>query len=111
MATTERHDPRVLLGMTATVAATVAIDRPLISVPIEALAEKAGKKIVWVVDREQATVHAREVEVTDFGPDGVRVASGLQPRDLVVAAGTQFMAENLKVKLPEGDLSAAAELR
>lgn len=104
-------DPRVLLGMTATVAATVAIDRPLISVPIEALAEKAGKKIVWVVDRDQATVHAREVEVTDFGPDGVRVASGLQPRDLVVAAGTQFMAENLKVKLPEGDLSAAAELR
>ncbi len=104
-------DPRVLLGMTATVAATIAIDRPLISVPIEALAEKAGKKIVWVVDRDQATVHAREVEVTDFGPDGVRVASGLQPRDLVVAAGTQFMAENLKVKLPEGDLSAAAELR
>lgn len=104
-------DPRVLLGMTATVAATIAIDRPLISVPIEALAEKAGKKIVWVVDRDQTTVHAREVEVTDFGPDGVRVASGLQPRDLVVAAGTQFMAENLKVKLPEGYLSAAAELR
>lgn len=104
-------DPRVLLGMTATVAATIAIDRPLISVPIEALAEKEGKKIVWVVDRDQATVHAREVEVTDFGPDGVRVANGLQPRDLVVAAGTQFMAENLKVKLPEGDLSAAAELR
>ncbi|MCV3242572.1 efflux RND transporter periplasmic adaptor subunit [Mesorhizobium sp. ZC-5] len=104
-------DPRVLLGMTATVAATITIDRPLISVPIEALAEKAGKKIVWVVDRDQATVHAREVEVTDFGPNGVRVASGLQPRDLVVAAGTQFMAENLKVKLPEGDLSAAAELR
>ena len=105
------EDPHILLGMTATVAATIAIDRPLISVPIEALAEKAGKKIVWVVNRDQATVHAREVEVTDFGPDGVRVASGLQPRDLVVAAGTQFMTENLKVKLPEGDLSASAELR
>lgn len=101
-------DPRVLLGMTATVAATIAIDRPLISVPLEALAEKEGRKIVWVVDRDQATVHARDVEVTDFGADGVRVASGLQPRDLVVAAGTQFMAENLKVKLPDGELSAAA---
>ena len=101
-------DPRVLLGMTATVAATIATERPLISVPLEALTEKEGRKIVWVVDRDQATVHAREVEVTDFGPDGVRVASGLQPRDLVVAAGTQFMAENLKVKLPEGELSAAA---
>lgn len=101
-------DPRILLGMTATVVATIATERPLISVPLEALAEKEGRKIVWVVDRDQATVHAREVEVTDFGPDGVRVASGLQPRDLVVAAGTQFMAENLKVKLPEGELSAAA---
>jgi RND family efflux transporter MFP subunit len=98
-------DPRVLLGMTATVEAVVATTRPLASVPLQALAEKDGKPIVWVADRDTSTVHARAVTVADFAPDGVRVAQGLQPGDLVVAAGTQFMTENLKVKLPAAILS------
>jgi multidrug efflux system membrane fusion protein len=93
-------DPRVLLGMTASVTATVGTDKPMISIPLEALAEKDGKQIVWTADRVRSTVHARAVEVADFGPDGVLIRSGLAPRDLVVAAGTQFMEENLQVKLP-----------
>jgi multidrug efflux system membrane fusion protein len=93
-------DPRVLLGMTASVTATVGTDKPMISIPLEALAEKDGKQIVWTADRARSTVHARAVEVADFGPDGVLIRSGLAPRDLVVAAGTQFMEENLQVKLP-----------
>lgn len=101
-------DPRVLLGMTAMVEATVTIERPLASVPLEALAQKDGKPIVWVVD-QASTVHARDVTVADFAPDGVRIAQGLQPGDLVVAAGTQFMTENLKVKLPDDRRAAALE--
>ena len=93
-------DPRILLGMTATVEAKVATRRPLASIPLEAMAEKDGKPIVWVADRDTSTVHARTIVVADFAADGVRVAQGLQPGDLVVAAGTQFMTENLKVKLP-----------
>lgn len=93
-------DPRILLGMTATVRASVGADAPLVSVPLEALAEKNGGKIVWVADPASATVHARAVEVADFGPDGVRISKGLAENDLVVAAGTQFMQENMKVKLP-----------
>lgn len=93
-------DPRVLLGMTATVEASVATRRPLASIPLEAMTEKDGKPIVWVADRDTSTVHARAVVVADFSDDGIRVAQGLQPGDLVVAAGTQFMSENLKVKLP-----------
>lgn len=100
-------DARVLLGMTATVRATIGTDRPLVSVPLEALAEKGGSKIVWVVDPDNGTVHARDVEVSDFGPDGVRVAKGLNQHDLVVAAGTQFMTENLKVKLQRDGRSAS----
>lgn len=93
-------DPRVLLGMTATVEASVATRRPLASIPLEAMTEKDGKPIVWVADRDTSTVHARAIVVVDFSDDGIRVAQGLQPGDLVVAAGTQFMSENLKVKLP-----------
>jgi RND family efflux transporter MFP subunit len=101
-------DPRVLLGMTAMVEATVTTAHRQEAVPLEALAEKDGKPIVWVVDHDTSTVHARSVVVADFAPDGVRVAQGLQPGDLVVAAGTQFMTEDLKVKL-SGDRQAPAE--
>lgn len=102
-------DPRVLLGMTATVAASVPTSQSLATVPLEALAKKDGNTIVWVADRATSTVHPRIITVTDFAPDGVRVAQGLQPGDLVVAAGTQFMTENLKVKLPDLAVSQAEE--
>ncbi|MBB3317394.1 RND family efflux transporter MFP subunit [Rhizobium sp. BK181] len=101
-------DDRVLLGMTATIEAAVGNAETDVAIPLSALAEREGKKIVWVVDRNASTVHAREIKVADFTGGGVHVADGLKNGDLVVAAGTQFMAENLKVKLPEQQ-SAQAE--
>jgi multidrug efflux system membrane fusion protein len=95
------NDPRVLIGMTATVQAETAVGADKITVPLSALSEKDGGKIVWIVDAAAATVHARQVQIADFTADGVGVTGGLEPGDLVVSAGTQFMTENLKVKLPE----------
>lgn len=92
------NDPRVLLGMTASIEASAANERQLVSIPLSALAEKDSQSIVWTVDRGADTVHARPVKVAKFAADGVRVAEGLKPGDVVVAAGTQFMTENLKVK-------------
>ncbi|MEZ2128465.1 MULTISPECIES: efflux RND transporter periplasmic adaptor subunit [unclassified Sinorhizobium] len=104
------NDPRILLGMTATIEAKVEDEKDLISIPLSALAEKEGRQIVWVVDREAGTVHARDIKVADFTDGGVRVTDGLQAGDVVVAAGTQFMTENLKVKLPgAGAQSASAD--
>jgi RND family efflux transporter MFP subunit len=91
----------VLIGMTATVAANVGAADDGVTVPLAALAEQSGDKIVWTVDRDAATVHARPVKVSDFTDNGVGVTEGLAPGDLVVSAGTQFMRENLKVKLPD----------
>lgn len=93
------NDPRVLLGMTASIEASAANERQLVSIPLSALAEQGTQSIVWTVDRGADTVHARPVKVAGFAADGVRVAEGLNPGDVVVAAGTQFMTENLKVKL------------
>lgn len=93
-------DRRVLIGMTATVEAEASVAADTITVPLSALAEKDGGKIVWTVDRADATVHSRAVEVADFTADGVGVVSGLAPGDLVVSAGTQFMTENLEVRVP-----------
>ena len=70
------------------------------------MAKQDGKDIVWVVNDEQ--VHARGIKVASFADAGVQVADGLKPGDIVVAAGTQFMAENLKVKLPTPEQRAAS---
>jgi RND family efflux transporter MFP subunit len=102
------NDPRVLLGMTATVEATAENTQPYVSVPLSALAEKDGRKIVWLVDSGAGTVHSRSIEVADFSDSGVRVADGLKAGDIVVTAGTQFMSENMKVKMPQAQSQQAA---
>jgi RND family efflux transporter MFP subunit len=94
-------DPRVLIGMTATIEAKTDNAVPAFSVPLAALGEKDGKKVVWVVDRQKGTVSSRPVEVVDFSDDGARISKGLATGDLVVSAGTQFMREEMKVRLPE----------
>ncbi|MER9553981.1 efflux RND transporter periplasmic adaptor subunit [Mesorhizobium sp. M0323] len=105
------NDPRVLLGMTASIEAAVDNRQQLVSIPLAALAQKDSQSIVWTVDRNGGTVHAHPVKVAAFTPDGVSVADGLKPGDVVVAAGTQFMTENLKVKLTgdAGQQSASAD--
>ena len=102
------NDPRVLLGMTATVEASAGSGTPFVSVPLSALAEKDGYPIVWVVDRGTETVHSRPVTLADFTTDGVRVTEGLKFGDLVVAAGTQFMTDDLKVTISNDTTRQAA---
>ena len=85
--------------MTAGIVAAAADTQKLVSIPLSALTKKDEQSIVWTVDRTAGTVHSRPVEVADFTNDGVRIAQGLKPGDVVVAAGTQFMTEGLKVKL------------
>lgn len=92
-------DPRVLLGMTATVEASASGSTRFVSVPLSALAQKDGYPIVWVVDRSTELVRSRPVTLADFTGDGVEITDGLQVGDLVVAAGTQFMADDLKVTI------------
>lgn len=102
------NDPRVLLGMTATIEAQADNTQAYVSIPLSALAQKDGQQIVWLVDRSAGTVHSRTVKVSDFADDGVRIADGLKAGDVVVAAGTQFMTENMKVKLSADAAQQAA---
>jgi RND family efflux transporter MFP subunit len=95
------EDPRVRLGMTATLSAQVPAEGGGIVMPLAALSERDGKPVVWVVDPNNLTVAPRAVETQTFAPDGVRIAQGLMPGELVVTAGVQFMVPDKKVRIAE----------
>jgi multidrug efflux system membrane fusion protein len=95
------EDTQVLLGMTATVEAVEQKSGSTYDLPLASLGKRDGGTIVWVVDRDTSTVRARPVKVADFSDHGARVAEGVSAGDLVVSAGTQFMKDDMKVKLPE----------
>ncbi|MCC8931520.1 efflux RND transporter periplasmic adaptor subunit [Rhizobium sp. 'Codium 1'] len=102
-------NPQILLGMTARVTALAPSGKDFFELPLSALTQDAAKQpTVWTVDRTDATVHARPVTVDTFSDTGVQVSAGLRSGDLVVVAGTQFMAEDMKVRLADKDLSRAA---
>ena len=95
-------DARVLLGMTATIEATVEKKQALLSIPLSALAKKDGKAIVWVVERDARHGSCARHQGRRASPTtACRWPRASKPGDLVVAAGTQFMTENLRVKLPD----------
>lgn len=101
-------DEQLRLGMTGMITARTDGAVAAYSVPLAAVTEKDGKKIVWIVDKAKGTVHARPVTVAGFADDGVRIADGVKPGETVVAAGTQFMSEDMKVRVP-GAATAEAE--
>ncbi len=94
-------DDRVLIGMTATIDAVEDNVVPTFGVPLAALAQKDGKPVVWIVERDKGEVSSRAVKVAGYGDSVARISEGLAKGDLVVSAGTQFMRDGLKVKLPE----------
>jgi len=57
---------------------------------------------VWVVDPQALTVSLRTIEVSASDPAKVRVATGLKPGEIVVAAGVQALRPGQKVRLLEG---------
>lgn len=94
-------DNRVLIGMTATIDAVEDNVVPTFGVPLAALAQKDGRPVVWIVERDKGEVSSRAVKVAGYGDSVARISEGLAKGDLVVSAGTQFMRDGLKVKLPE----------
>ena len=102
-------DPQVRLGMTATVTASTDGATPAYVLPLSALAKQDGKPVVWVFDQASGTVHLRPVTVGGFSDDGVRVTEGIAKGDVVVAAGTQFMREDMKIRLYQQAPETAGE--
>lgn len=102
-------NPRLRLGMTATVEVDLPAAADSLVVPLSALTKAGDDTVVWLYDRATATVAPRRVETGPGAAEGVRVLSGLAPGDVVIVAGTQFMRDGLKVRLLDGDVALATE--
>ena len=104
------NEPRILLGQTATISASVALAKSAPVAPLTAFGKRGDQTIVWIVDPNTATVTARPVDIGLPTPEGLRIEKGVQPGEIIVLAGTQFLTEGQKVKLPSSKLTALSEL-
>ncbi|MFO1047145.1 MAG: efflux RND transporter periplasmic adaptor subunit [Geminicoccaceae bacterium] len=92
--------PEMRLG--ATVTGRMEVDEgEIISLPASAVSRQGSEPAVWVVDPSAGTVALRSIDVLRFEPAYVVVASGVEPGDVVVTAGTQALHPGQKVRLLE----------
>jgi multidrug efflux pump subunit AcrA (membrane-fusion protein) len=70
-----------------------------IAIPATALTETSGHPAVWIVDPATMTVALRGIEIASFDQISVLVDRGVEPGDVVVAAGVQALRPGQKVRL------------
>ena len=98
-------DDALKLGMSATVRLDLGAAQVIV-VPNTALYTRDNATRVWLVDRATETVRAVEIKLGESTNEGVTIASGLKPGDLVVTAGANLLQAGQKVRLI--DVPAAA---
>jgi RND family efflux transporter MFP subunit len=67
--------------------------RPVVVVPWQAFFSIGKTPAVWVVDRASGAVALRPIEVDSYRTGEIVVGGGLEPGDLVVTAGAQFLRQ------------------
>ena len=81
-------DPPTAMRLGTTVTGQMQVGAPQgIELPASALVRAEGRSAVWVVDPQAMTVSLRTIELQASDPEKVRVAAGLNPGEIVVAAG------------------------
>jgi hypothetical protein len=85
------------LGMSAAVEVAAAAARK-IEVPIAALHSRGADPQVFVVE-PKGTVRAQKVKTGGVTGERVVIESGLQPGDVVVAAGAQLLRPGQRVRV------------
>lgn len=95
-------DPPATMRLGTTVSGRMQVGAPKgIELPASALVRDQGRSAVWVVDPQAMTVSLRTIELLASDPERVRVAAGLNPGEIVVAAGVQALRPGQKVRLLE----------
>lgn len=95
--TLENPDHMVKLGMTAGVRLSSESERAWL-LPLAAVTERDGQRMVWVVDPDHQQVQARAVVTTAYREDGVLISEGLHMGEQVVVAGIQALTPGMVVR-------------
>lgn len=91
--------PPEAMRLGATIIGTVALASNVITaIPALALTSDRGAPAVWVIDPASSTVALRPVDVLRFDTDRVILAQGLEPGDVIVAAGVQALFPGQRVR-------------
>ncbi len=91
-------DEAVKLGMTAGVKfRQQGLQQQRLQIPLSALTEMNGKKLVWVIDAENKA-QPREVAAGEFTENGVMITSGLQAGEKIAIAGVHTLVKGQPVK-------------
>lgn len=92
-------DDMVKLGMTAGVKFNQqqAQQSQQFLIPLAALTERNGKKLVWVIDAENKA-QPREVAAGEFSEQGVMITGGLQAGEKIAIAGVHTLVKGQQVK-------------
>ena len=91
-------DPKVALGMTATVHLAPAGATPGYVLPLSSLLRSGGRPAVWVVERRTGRLTLTEVEVREYRHETVVLSGGLKPGQWVVTAGVQKLDPAVTVR-------------
>jgi len=70
----------------------------VISIPLTAIAIDGNKKYVWLVDTDTQFVSKRIITVAEDVGENLNVLTGLNVGDTIVAAGTSYLSEGVKVR-------------
>lgn len=89
---------QMLLGATVFGHILLASDQAM-KIPAAALTSSANQAAVWVVNQPDSTVSLRQIKITSYTTDGVIVADGLKPGEMVVTAGVQTLHQGQKVAI------------
>nr|WP_256515478.1 efflux RND transporter periplasmic adaptor subunit [Alsobacter ponti] len=104
------EDPPEPMRLGATVkGAFDVMSSVVVAIPPAALTASRAGPAVWVVDPATSTVSLRPVDVQHFDTHGVIVSQGLDPGDVVVAAGAQALHPGQQVRAIGMTKAASAE--
>ncbi len=69
-----------------------------ISIPLTSIAVDGEQKYVWIVDKKTMSVSRRDIEISESIGNAIDITRGLEPGDMIVAAGVSYLSEGMKVK-------------
>jgi len=90
-------EQKIRPGMIARVIFLRRVLPDALTVPLFALVDKSGERLLYVV--EDNVVHARTVSIGVLEGDRVQIAEGIQPGDKVIVRGQTEVEEGMKVEV------------